>query len=713
LKPICARGLTQFLAAGQILGLCADEKGINSGTFQRGTRVMEIDPPMGVFDEWVRYRAVFRDGVFTAFLDGRMVHTAALSEHYDPWVAVQGWLQNSARLRDFRITGKPEVPDSVLLSASPELTGWLSYHHDRIKNVANADWRWEEDPETGGQIVGRRNNELTDMFAESLLRYQRPLIEDGSVEYDFTYEPGETEAHPALDRLAFLLTPNGVRVHWITDARFDRTNVSPGNAFDEPENRRGPTRLPLRSGDWNHIKLAIVGRMATVELNGQLVFERELEAINRRTFGLFRYAETELRVRNVVIRGDWPKAVPPVLAQELADPRIAELDARLPDLKLVFEHTFARDGLPTKYFTLPANKSTPVVTREGLLHTERSLDGGVAHSLLRPTFQMIGDFDVTVTFDDLKLPALHSGCGLAAYVGGQHLQITRRRGEPKVERTQVTFATRSPDGRFRHSGHHLTSEALAGSFRLTRRGDTIAALFAEGDSSVFRVIGEHTWKGSRQDPVPLDLRSFAHSASATQVVWKNLRIAAEELMLLPDKSKRQKGVVFVMNADGSELNQVTQPMPEYQSHGSPDWSPDGKRIAFDGWTGNPSSSRVFVVNDDGTGLRDLGIGIMPTFSPDGDQLAFTWSGRGMAIMNFDGTGCEVITREGWGAQWSSNGRWISYAAYDQGGANVAIIDLKSRERTLLLEGDHATRYSRIDHNMEWSIDASELFSSDT
>jgi hypothetical protein len=135
---------------------------------------------MGVFDEWVRYRAVFRDGVFTAFLDGRMVHTAALSEHYDPWVAVQGWLQNSARLRDFRITGKPEVPDSVLLSASPELTGWLSYHHDRIKNVANADWRWEEDPETGGQIVGRRNNELTDMFAESLLRYQRPLIEDGS-----------------------------------------------------------------------------------------------------------------------------------------------------------------------------------------------------------------------------------------------------------------------------------------------------------------------------------------------------------------------------------------------------------------------------------------------------------------------------------------------------------------------------------------------------
>ena len=702
-----ALGLTQFQAAGQILGLRGDGKAIDSGTFQRGTRVVAIDPPMGFRDEWVRYRAVFRDGVFRAYLNGRLVHTAPLSEHHDPWVAVQAWMQNDARLRDFRITGNPTVPDSVLLSASAALTGWLPYHLDRI-NVENADWSWEEDAETAGQIVGRRKEVLRGTFAESLLRYQRPLLEDGSVEYDFFSEPGATEAHPTLDRLAFLLRPNGIRVHWITDGRFDRTGISPGNAFDEPQNRRGPTRLPLLSGDWNHVKLAIVGKIATVELNGQLVFERELEATNRRTFGLFHYADTELRVRNVVMRGDWPKVVPPVQAQELADPRIAVLDQRLPKLKTVFEHTFAQDGLPARYFTPAANKPTPVVTSDGLLHTDRSVDGDWAHSLLRPTFQLIGDFDVTVRFDDLKIPALHCGCGMAAYIGGQHLEIIRRRGEPTVQRTHVTFATRSTSGRFRHAGHYLTSEALAGSFRLTRRGDSFTALFAEDDSPAFRVIGEHTWKGSGQDPVTLDLRSFARSSGATQVVWKNFRIAAEELMLLPDQSIRQKGVVFVMKADGSELKQITQAMPAYQSHGSPEWSPDGKRIAFDGWTGSPSSSRVFVVNNDGTGLKDLGIGIMPTFSPGGDQLAFTWSRRGMAIMNVDGTGREVITREGWGAQWSPNGRWISYGTYDSGSGAIAIVDIKTRERRLLLEGEHAMRYSRIDHNMEWSLDSSEI-----
>jgi hypothetical protein len=325
------------------------------------------------------------------------------------------------------------------------------------------------------------------------------------------------------------------------------------------------------------------------------------------------------------MRGDWPKTVPHVSEQELADPRIAVLDARLPDLEQVFHHDFARDGLPAKYFTRPANKPAPVVTADGLLHTDRSTDGGWAHSLLKPAIQMVGDFDVTVRFDDLTTPALHCSCGIAAYIGnGSHIEVVRRRGEPKVERVHATFATRSPDGNFRHDGDYLTTEALDGSFRLTRRGDIYTTLFADGDSSVFRVIGEHTWADSSEQPVTLDLRSIAFASGATQVVWQDIRIAAQELMLLPDPSQRPRGVVFVMNADGSELKQVTQAMPAYQSHGSPDWSPDGKRIAFDGWTGNPSTSRVFVVNDDGTNLTDLGIGIMPTFSPDGDRLAFTF-----------------------------------------------------------------------------------------
>ena len=42
------------------------------------------------------------------------------------------------------------------------------------------------------------------------------------------------------------------------------------------------------------------------------------------------------------------------------------------------------------------------------------------------------------------------------------------------------------------------------------------------------------------------------------------------------------------------------------------------------------------------------------------------------------------------------------------GHDVAIVDIKTRERRLLLEGEHTTRYSRIDHNMEWSPDATKI-----
>ena len=60
-------------------------------------------------------------------------------------------------------------------------------------------------------------------FRESLLQYHRPLLEDGEIEYEFFYEPGKAEVHPALDRLVFLLDPKEAKIHWLTDAQFDRT----------------------------------------------------------------------------------------------------------------------------------------------------------------------------------------------------------------------------------------------------------------------------------------------------------------------------------------------------------------------------------------------------------------------------------------------------------------------------------------------------------
>ena len=73
-------------------------------------------------------------------------------------------------------------------------------------------------------------------------------------------------------------------------------------------------------------------------------------------------------------------------------------------------------------------------------------------------------------------------------------------------------------------------------------------------------------------------------------------------------------------------------------------------------------------------------------------------------MNLDGSEREVLTSEGWGVQWSPDGRWIAYGS----AGNLALIDVETREKRLLLEGDQAARYTYIQWNMGWSPDGREI-----
>ena len=108
------------------------------------------------------------------------------------------------------------------------------------------------------------------------------------------------------------------------------------------------------------------------KLNGELVYERNLEPTNRRSIGLFHFGDaTEARVRNVVMRGDWPKMIPAVPDQELAGKTTDWVDADRPRLKSVFTHSFEKEGLPEKYFELPS--PNPVsVTPDGVLASQTS-----------------------------------------------------------------------------------------------------------------------------------------------------------------------------------------------------------------------------------------------------------------------------------------------------------------------------------------------------
>jgi hypothetical protein len=122
--------------------------------------------------------------------------------------------------------------------------------------------------------------------------------------------------HPALDRLTFLLEPDGVKVHWMTDAQYDRLGLKADNTASEPENRRGSPSLPLKPKEWNRLSLSLTGDRVTLRLNQAEIYARTLEPTNQRFFGLFHYMdETEVRVRSVNYNGQWPRELPKLLTQ--------------------------------------------------------------------------------------------------------------------------------------------------------------------------------------------------------------------------------------------------------------------------------------------------------------------------------------------------------------------------------------------------------------
>ena len=88
--------------------------------------------------------------------------------------------------------------------------------------------------------------------------------------------------------------------------------------------------------------------------------------------------------------------------------------------------------------------------------------------------------------------------------------------------------------------------------------------------------------------------------------------------------------IFVMNADGSDLRQVSS---LGGANFAPFWHPDGERIILSSNSHNPDGRNfdLFIINADGRGLEQVTFNAtfdgFPMFSPDGQHLVFA-SNRG-------------------------------------------------------------------------------------
>jgi Tol biopolymer transport system component len=123
--------------------------------------------------------------------------------------------------------------------------------------------------------------------------------------------------------------------------------------------------------------------------------------------------------------------------------------------------------------------------------------------------------------------------------------------------------------------------------------------------------------------------------------------------------------IWLANADGTGLVQLTREPEEY--HGSPQWSPDGRWIAFDA-RGKDGRWTIRVVESSGGQSRQLSSGPsdsnVPAWSRDGKWIYFYSDRSGRQEiwrMPFQGGAAEQITRDsGNVAQESPDGKTLYY-----------------------------------------------------
>ena len=500
----------------------------------------KIEPKIE-FGDWCLMKLAVEPNKATYYINDRKVHEQILPDQPDPWLALMAWGNLSGGARMIRIKGQPEIPEQLDLSSRKDLVGWTaSLYHDPMnyrqpnENENQNSWIKNND-----EIVGQQFVKTAGRKRASLLRYHRPLVEDSVVDYEFFYAPNETHVHPALGRMAFLLEPDGVKLHWLTDAQWERSGVAPDNVDANPEYRRGPATLPLKKDEWNHLRMTVTGDTVQLKLNDVDVYESPIELTNQRQLGLFHYVEeTAVRVKNVVYRGAWPRTLPSLKEQEFANMGPKHYDLADADLKTDFDWNFqgANPALLKPWGVVKPNLMEPAEGGLKIVRGENAMPDAIPCGYTWNS-DIQGDFDVTLSYRDLQSKTEQSDwqiprVELHLYIGGgweDSINMLHMGQRQRINGSLTVYTGHGIRVSDKLESKYSERETLekSGKLRIVRKGGTAYYLYSKSEADEWILLNSGPVSAAPLKGGNFCLRAEMPTSSAS-VVFTGLTIRSNK-----------------------------------------------------------------------------------------------------------------------------------------------------------------------------------------
>jgi len=160
------------------------------------------------------------------------------------------------------------------------------------------------------------------------------------------------------------------------------------------------------------------------------------------------------------------------------------------------------------------------------------------------------------------------------------------------------------------------------------------------------------------------------------------QVSEEEQVVLPEEEEEEEGEVISEKEEKKSTPILVQITFLDDLIADPDWNSNGSQIVF--CIKGGESPTLHSINIDGSGLKEIGPGFDPSWSPVEDKIVYELNEQ-IYTMNSSGEDITQLTTEDINAQpaWNPDGTKIAYAHYGAGKPSIWIMNSDGTGKTQL------------------------------